>query len=140
LIEHKEQWPKEVILREGDRVSCCLERGKNGRVVESAGAKVAVKVTEITKEEVGADYMGGNAPACPFTATDLPVRAAAGNWLKQRAKRGQGRGESVHQSRDQRMRLLRKVRESEPRRKIRTGLGAPLYAEGNDIPHLRAPT
>ncbi|MEY2485351.1 MAG: pullulanase [Verrucomicrobiota bacterium] len=74
LTEHKEQWPREVILRE----AIDFPAVSNGKTVGSlkVPARVAVKVTEITRDEVGADYMGGKRRV-PITATDLPVRAAA---------------------------------------------------------------
>jgi pullulanase len=74
LIEHRESWPKEVILREAFPFPAV----SGGKVVGSVRvpARATVNVVGITKDEVEADYMGGRR-RLPLTATDLLVRAEA---------------------------------------------------------------
>jgi pullulanase len=74
LIDHKEYWPKEVVLREAFQFPAV----SGGNVVGSVRvpARVAVGVVAIAKDEIEADYLGGRRKI-PITATDLLVRAQA---------------------------------------------------------------
>ncbi len=72
LIEHKEHWPKEVILR-GSMEFPAVSGGKTvGSLIVPAGA--SIDVTDISKTDIGASYMGGNRRV-PIIATDLDARA-----------------------------------------------------------------
>jgi pullulanase len=73
LIEHKESWPQEVIVRDAMEFPAV----SSGRVVGSlkVPAGTAVKVLEITKDTVAVDYMGGRRDVA-IAATDLLVRAS----------------------------------------------------------------
>lgn len=75
LIDHKEYWPKEVILREAFEFPAV----SNGKEVGSVRvpARATVTVIGINREEVEADYLGGRR-RIPINATDLLVRAEAG--------------------------------------------------------------
>jgi pullulanase len=74
LVENKEYWPNEVTLREPTDFPAV----SNGKIVGSVKvpAGTAVKVMEITKQEIGADYLGGNRRLA-IGATDLAARAEA---------------------------------------------------------------
>ena len=74
LIEHQERWPKEVILREPMEFPAVSGGKAVGSLIVPAGA--TVEVTEITKQDIGAKFMGGGR-RLPIPATDLNVRAAA---------------------------------------------------------------
>jgi hypothetical protein len=55
LIEHKERWPKEAILREPMEFPAVSGAKVVGSLTVPAG--VAIKVQDITKQEVAADFM-----------------------------------------------------------------------------------
>jgi pullulanase len=88
LVPHKDYWPSEVILREALEFPAVSGGKVVGSLVVPAGA--AVKVKEITGQEVAADFMGGDRRV-PIAATDLPARADAA-FRKAELDAKQGRG------------------------------------------------
>jgi pullulanase len=72
LIEHKDYWPKEAILREPEEFPAVSGGKVVGSLTVPAGA--AVTVTDITKQDLGADFMGGTR-RLSINATDLRARA-----------------------------------------------------------------
>jgi pullulanase len=74
LAEHKEEWPNEVILRDPAEFPAV----SGGKVVGStkAPAGSVVKVREISRENILAEYLGGTAKIS-ISGTDLPARADA---------------------------------------------------------------
>jgi pullulanase len=74
LTEHKDYWPKQVMLREAFQFPAV----SGGNIVGSVRvpARASVGVVAITKDEIEADYLGGRRKI-PIAATDLLVRAEA---------------------------------------------------------------
>jgi pullulanase len=137
LLEHKDYWPKEAILRQPVEFPAVSKGKVVGSLVVPAGAEI--KVLGITKQEVAADFMGGNRRVA-IGATDLPARAeAALNKAEAAAKRGTSMAEAapptVHPEASGE---TEKVREAS-REEIRTGLGA-LYTHQATTFRVFAPT
>ena len=137
LVEHKDYWPKGVILRQPVEFPAVSKGRVVGSLVVPAGAEV--KVLGITRQEVAADFMGGNRRVA-IGATDLPARAeAALNKAEAAAKRGASMAEAatptVHPEAGEE---IEKVREAS-REEIRNGLGA-LYTHQATTFRVFAPT
>ena len=74
LVQHKDYWPKEVILRQPMEFPAVSKGRVVGSLTVPAGAEV--KVMGITGKEIAADFMGGTRRV-PIAVTDLPARAEA---------------------------------------------------------------
>ena len=74
LVDHKEYWPKEVILREAQEFPAVSNGKVAGSLKVPAGA--TVQVSEITRQDMAVFYMGGQR-RLPIGATDLAFRASA---------------------------------------------------------------
>ncbi len=74
LAQHKEYWPKEVILLRPVDFPAVSGGKKVGGLIVPAGSRV--QVIEVRPPELEADFMGGH-QRIPIVATDLRVRAEA---------------------------------------------------------------
>jgi len=136
LIEHKEQWPNEVRLREPVEFPAV----SGGKVVGSlkAPAGSVVKVLEISPQDVAADYMGGTGRIA-IAATDLPARAEAALTKAEReARQGSGKVASVTPSHRKTMESPETIQEAN-HDEISKGLGA-LYTHQATTFRIFAPT
>ncbi|MCU1294588.1 MAG: pullulanase, type, partial [Bryobacterales bacterium] len=137
LVEHKDYWPKQVILREPTDFPAVSGGKVVGSLKVPAGA--SVKVVQISRQEINADFMGGTASVA-IPATDLPVRAAAALAKAEvNAKRGEVTSVFIevptHQNRSEEDENVREASRDE----IRTGLGA-LYTHDATTFRIFAPT
>ena len=72
LAEHRDYWPKEVVLQKAEQFPAVSDGKTIGLVTAVPGS--VVKVLEIAKGDVEVDYLGGHR-RIPIVATDLPTRA-----------------------------------------------------------------
>jgi pullulanase len=136
LLEHKEQWPKEVILQKPVEFPAVSKGKVVGSLVVPAGAEV--KVLGITSQEVAADFMGGNRRVA-IGATDLRVRANAALNKAEAARQASNPSHVVaHSPAPMPSETPEKIREA-GREEIRTGLGA-LYTRQATTFRVFAPT
>jgi pullulanase len=137
LVEHKEYWPAEVILREAQEFPA-VSRGKTvGSLKLPAG--IAVKVLEITKDEVAADYLGGQRRVA-IAATDLPARAATASMEAElRNKEVVGSSVTNVPAQDAQARSEPETVREASREEISKGLGA-LYTLKATTFRIFAPT
>jgi pullulanase len=136
LIEHKEQWPNEVVLREPAEFPAVSSGKEVGSVKAPAGA--TVKVLEITAHDVAADYMGGTARVS-IGATDLLARAdAALGKAEREARQSSGTAAQATPSRAKATERPEVIREA-TREEISKGLGA-LYTHQATTFRVFAPT
>jgi pullulanase len=136
LIEHKEQWPNELVLLEPVEFPAV----SGGKVVGSlkAPAGSAVKVLEITPQNVAADYMGGTGRIA-IAATDLLARAEVALTKAEReARQDLGKVGPATPSRPKKMEPAETIREA-TRDEISKGLGA-LYTRQATTFRVFAPT
>jgi pullulanase len=136
LVEHKEYWPKEVILRE----PIDFPAVSGGKVVGSlkVPAGASVKVVDIAGQTISADFMGG-ARQVAITATDLPARAeAALRKAEVDAKRSQATSVFIEVPPPNRSEEDENIREAS-RDEISKGLGA-LYTHDAMEFRIFAPT
>jgi pullulanase len=134
LIEHKDRWPKEVILREPMEFPAVSAGKIVGSLIVPAGAGVIV--TDITRSDIGATYLGG-VRRVPISATDLSARAQA-VLAKAELEHGRPAASLTPQIVTRKRRELEKIREATPER-VHTGLGA-LYTLNATTFRLFAPT
>lgn len=134
LVDHKEYWPEEVILSEPAEFPAV----SNGKVVGSlkVPAGSAVKVVEINRQEVVADFMGGHGRV-PITATDLPARAEAAE-TKAESDAKASAALATPATAEKATEPPEKIREA-TREEISTGLGA-LYTHQTTTFRVFAPT
>ncbi len=139
LLEHKEQWPAEVVLREAAEFPAVSSGRVVGSVKVPAGS--AVKVLEVTRQDVAADYMGGHRRVA-IAATDLLARAeVASTKAETDAKRAARSAGSVTPPPAAELKLSEEpenTREAS-REEIRSGLGA-LYTRKATTFRVFAPT
>ncbi len=137
LVEHREYWPNEIILRE----SLEFPAVSNGKPVGSVKvvAGTAVKVLGITREEITAEYMGGQRRVA-VAATDLPARAAVAS-AKAELEGGQGEGTAAPATPSAAAKLSDEpeIEREATRGEIQTGLGA-LYTHQATTFRIFAPT
>ncbi|HEY4285174.1 MAG TPA: type I pullulanase [Chthoniobacterales bacterium] len=120
LMQHKNYWPKQVILLRPVDFPAISAGKKVGSLVVPSGSRVTV--INIEAGDVETDFMGGR-QRVPIVATDLRVRAdAALGKAEFDAQAGPGRQE-VAQLAPEKEREPELTREAS-REEIRTGLGA----------------
>ena len=117
LIDHREYWPKEVVLRETFEFPAVSQSEVVGAV--RVPARASVEVVNIGRDEIEASYLGGRR-RIPIAGTDLVVRAEA---ALAKAESNAGRQQPVVPgARAVKPEPIREATTEE----IRTGLGA-LY-------------
>ena len=137
LIEHKEYWPNEIVLREPLEFPAVSNGKSVGSVKVMAGT--AVKVLEITREEVTAEYMGGQRRVV-IAATDLPARAeAASTKAELNVRQGGGDAASAPPSTAGKISEEPESIREASREEVQTGLGA-LYTRQATTFRVFAPT
>ena len=121
LIEHRDAWPKEVTLREPVEFPAVSSGKVVGVVKAPTGA--AVKVLDLTSQDVVADYLGGNARVPIFT-TDLRARADAALSRAESEGRAGGAQTASHSPSPRKSVAPATAAREASREEIRSGLGA----------------
>ena len=120
LVQHKDYWPREVILVEAVEFPAVSGGKQVGSLVVPAGTRVAV--VAVSAADVEADFMGGRKHV-PLAATDVRVRAEAAfgkAQLDAQAATGKKVATEVGRQQKPEPQFTREATGEE----IRTGLGA----------------
>lgn len=120
LVQHKNYWPKEVILLRPVDFPAVSAGKRVGSLVVPPGSRVTV--VDIQAQDVETDFMGGR-QRIPINATDLLVRAeAALGKAELDAAADSNKLDAAQATLDQTRQL--EVNREATREEIRTGLGA----------------
>ena len=133
LIQHREYWPQEVTLREATEFPAVSGGKEVGSVNVPAGSML--KVTDITANEIEADYMGGKRRVA-VDATDLRPRAEAA-FVKSEMESQSGKGTPAIAASASPKPSPEKIREATSE-EIRNGLGA-MYTSRETTFRIFAP-
>ena len=133
LIEHKDRWPKEVILRDPFEFPAVSGGKTVGSLIVPAGAVVGVN--DIAKEEIVTNYIGGTRRV-PISSTDLRFRAETEFAKAEREQKTTPRPKPVAVASPSVQ--PQTIREATPE-EIRNGLGA-LYTRRGTTFRVFAPT
>ncbi len=135
LLDHKEAWPAEVVLRDAFDFPAVLGGKSVGSVKVPAGT--TVKVQAIGSGMVSADYLGG-VRQVPIEATDLAARADAALTKYEHQPRTRQVAEATTEATATPEDRNEEESQQATREQVQTGLGA-LYTAGATTFRVYAP-